>query len=203
MQPQAFGFILRISIDRRGRMVFDSLAISGLRIATPQRLGDERGWFSEVFRHDLFQQEIGAEAFVQHNVSFSRAAHTVRGLHFQLEPKAQGKLVWCQKGRIMDVAVDLRGSSATYGRHVSVELSEENGRRIWIPAGFAHGFCTLEPDCEVAYMVTDYYSPEHDRGLSWCDPALGIDWPATTVDAILSEKDRAHPSLSELRAVFP
>ena len=184
-------------------MRFESFDIDGLRLVTPRRHGDDRGWFSEVFREDLFRAEVGDVHFVQHNQSFSAPKGTVRGLHFQIPPKAQGKLVRCPRGRILDVAVDLRAASPTFGRHAAVELSAENGRQLWVPVGFAHGFCTLEPDCEVAYLVSEYYSPEHDRGLSWSDPALAIDWPVTEDAAILSPKDRGLPGLAELGPVFP
>lgn len=183
-------------------MRFERLGISGLLAVTPKRHGDERGWFSEVFREDLFRAEAGNVHFVQHNQSYSAPKGTVRGLHFQLEPRAQGKLVRCSRGRILDVAVDLRASSPTFGRHAAVELSAENGRQLWIPAGFAHGFCTLEPDCELAYLVTDTYSPEHYRGLRWNDPALAVDWPVDEAEAVLSPKDRVQPLLSELGPVF-
>lgn len=183
-------------------MHFDRVEIPGLLLITPKRHGDDRGWFSEVFREDLFHREVPGTRFVQHNQSHSKPKGTVRGLHFQLEPRAQGKLVRSSRGRILDVVVDLRSSSPTFGRHLAVELSAENGRQLWIPAGFAHGFCTLEEDCELAYLVTDYYSPEHDRGLAWNDPALGIDWPVTAEDAVLSPKDSRQPSLAELGDVF-
>lgn len=183
-------------------MKFDQFPIAGLLLVTPVRHGDDRGWFSEVFRDDLFTAAAGPIRFIQHNQSFSATQGTVRGLHFQLEPRAQGKLVRCPRGRILDVAVDLRASSPTYGRHVAVELSAENGRQLWVPSGFAHGFCTLEPNSEIAYLVTDYYSPEHDRGLRWNDPALGIDWPVSAEDAVLSAKDVRQPLLSELGTVF-
>lgn len=183
-------------------MHFDSLRPSGPVLVTPKRHGDERGWFSEVFRDDLFRANVTDVTFVQHNRSYSKPKGTVRGLHFQLEPRAQGKLVSCPRGRILDVAVDLRASSPTFGQHVAIELSAEDGRQLWVPAGFAHGFCTLEPDCEVAYMVTDTYSPEHDRGLRWNDPALGIGWPVRTEEAVLSPKDERQPLLAELGKVF-
>lgn len=184
-------------------MQFDSFSISSLLLVTPKRHGDERGWFSEVFREDMFCEVAGDVRFVQHNQSFSAPKGTVRGLHFQLPPRAQGKLVRCLRGRLLDVAVDLRASSPTYGQHVAVELSAETGRQLWVPPGFAHGFSTLTPDCELAYLVTDYYSPEHDRGLRWNDPALGIDWPVGEAEAVLSAKDRTQPLLAELGPVFP
>ena len=183
-------------------MTFDRFDIASLLLITPKRHGDERGWFSEVFREDLFREAAGDVHFVQHNQSYSKPKGTVRGLHFQLAPHAQGKLVRCPRGRVLDVAVDLRAASPTHGRHVAVELSAENGRQLWVPPGFAHGFCTLEEDCELAYMVTNYYSPEHDRGLRWNDPALGIEWPVAEADAILSPKDTRQPLLAELGTVL-
>ncbi len=128
---------------------------------------------------------------------------TVRGLHFQLDPRAQGKLVRCIVGAIFDVAVDIRRGSPSYGQHVAAELSAENGCQLWIPPGFAHGFATLRPDTVIAYKVTDFYSAEHDRGLLWNDPALGIRWPVEPDWAVLSAKDRQQPELAALDAVFP
>lgn len=156
----------------------------------------------ETFRVDLFDEFLGKVQFVQDNQSLSRDVGTVRGLHFQLNPKAQGKLVRCISGAILDVAVDIRDGSPTYGQHVAVELSAENAHQLWIPSGFAHGFCTLEPNSEISYKVTDYYSPEHDRGLLWNDKALGIPWPVDEERAILSEKDRVLPPLSALGPHF-
>lgn len=183
-------------------MEFSFLEPAGLVAITPKRHGDARGWFSEVFRDDLFRAHVADVAFVQHNQSYSAPKGTVRGLHFQLEPRAQGKLVRCPRGRVFDVAVDLRASSPTFGQHAAIELSAENGRQLWIPTGFAHGFCTLEDDCELAYLVTDYYSPEHDRGLAFDDPALAIAWPVAAADAVLSPKDRVQPRLADLGTVF-
>lgn len=183
-------------------MKFERLDIPGLLLITPKRHGDDRGWFCEEFREDLFRAEVGDIAFVQHNRSLSRPQGTVRGLHFQLPPRTQGKLVGCPHGRVLDVAVDLRASSPTYRRHVAVELSAENGRRLWIPAGFAHGFATLEDDSELSYMVTDYYSPAHDRGVRWNDPAFDIAWPIPAEAAVLSPKDARQPFLAELGPVF-
>src|SRR5690606_35750831 len=149
----------------------------------------------ETFREDLFQERAGAVRFVQDNQSFSAEAGTVRGLHFQLPPTAQGKLVSCAAGALFDVAVDIRRGSPTYGQHVVAELTAENGKQLWVPAGFAHGFCTLVPDTIISYKVTDYYSREHDRGLLWNDPAIGIDWPVTAAGAVLSDKDGRQPPL--------
>ncbi len=183
-------------------MQFAPLPVSGLLEIVPRRHGDARGYFVETFRQDLFEAAVGPVVFVQDNQSMSAEVGTVRGLHFQLNPRAQGKLVRCLVGAILDVAVDIRRGSPTCGQHVKVELSADNGHQLWVPPGFAHGFCTLEPNTVIAYKVTDYYSPEHDRGLSWNDPALGIDWPVAEDKAILSAKDRVQPLLSELDADF-
>lgn len=164
-------------------------------LITPGRLSDSRGYFAETFRHDLFQAACGDHVFVQENQSLSVEAGTVRGLHFQIGPAAQGKLVECIAGALLDVAVDIRHGSPTFGRHVSTELSADNGRQLWIPAGFAHGFCTLVPETRINYKVTQYYSKEHDRGILWNDPDIGISWPVQPQDAVLSDKDRALPSL--------
>lgn len=175
--------------------------IEGPLVRTPERHEDDRGWFAETFRLDRFEAEAGNVTFFHHSRSLSRLKGTVRGLHFQVEPAAQGKLVQVSRGRIFDVAIDLRSLSTTYGRHVAVDLSADNGRQLWIPVGFAHVFCTLEDDCEVAYMLTDY-SLRHERGLRWDDPALAIRWPVDTDRAILSARDKKQPSLAELGAVF-
>ncbi|WP_422925760.1 dTDP-4-dehydrorhamnose 3,5-epimerase [Singulisphaera sp. PoT] len=183
-------------------MHLESLEISDLVLINPKRHEDDRGWFSEVFREDFFRSKVADVKFVQHNRSLSRPKGTVRGLHYQLEPRAQGKLVQCTRGRVLDVAVDLRKASSTFGQHVAVELTAKNGRQLWIPVGFAHGFCTLEDDCELSYMVTDYYSPEHDRGLRWNDPELAIEWPVEESSALLSPKDMGQPLLASLGQVF-
>lgn len=183
-------------------MQFDATSIPEVIAITPKKFGDGRGYFMETFRHDLFEKNIGPFKLVQDNQSFSAQAGTIRGLHFQLEPRAQGKLVRCVAGSLLDVAVDIRRGSPTYGRHVAVELTAQNGRQLWVPPGFAHGFCTLMPDTEISYKVTDYYSAEHDRGLSWNDPALGISWPVSAQAVVLSEKDRNQPRLSEMPDAF-
>ena len=183
-------------------MLFERLNIDGPILIVPKKFGDSRGYFMETFRASLFEAEVGQFTFVQDNRSMSAEVGTVRGLHFQLEPKAQGKLVSCTAGALLDVAVDIRSGSPTYGQFVAEELSAENARELWVPPGFAHGFCTLEPNTVISYKVTDYYSPEHDRGLSWNDPALGIDWPVSADRAILSDKDRKQPTLAALGSVF-
>ncbi|WP_181707955.1 dTDP-4-dehydrorhamnose 3,5-epimerase [Chthonobacter rhizosphaerae] len=184
-------------------MQIDTTAVADVLILTPRRFGDDRGWFSEVYRDDVFREAAGDVTFVQDNQSLSRAAGTVRGLHFQRHPKAQGKLVRCVRGALLDVAVDIRVGSPTFGRHVAVELSADNGRQLWLPVGFAHGFCSLQPDTEILYKVTDTYSAADDGGILWDDPDLGIAWPVAPDAAVLSEKDRRLPRLSELPPLFP
>jgi dTDP-4-dehydrorhamnose 3,5-epimerase len=166
------------------------------------RHGDDRGYFSEIFRQTVFDDVVGQVAFVQENESLSDRAGTVRGLHFQLNPFAQGKLVRCLTGAIYDVAVDLRAGSRTQGRWVAATLTAERGNQLWIPAGFAHGFCTLLPGTRVCYKVTAYYSPEHDRGLAWDDPDIGIAWPEIADSDTLSGKDRLQPRLADLPPCF-
>ncbi|MCB1521381.1 MAG: dTDP-4-dehydrorhamnose 3,5-epimerase [Hyphomicrobiaceae bacterium] len=178
------------------------LNIPEVLLLTPVQHRDERGFFSEVFTVRRMAEAGIAATFVQENHSLSRQKGVVRGLHFQTDPHAQGKLVRVVKGSIFDVAVDLRTGSPTYGRHVSAVLSADNWTSIWVPPGFAHGFCTLEPDTEVIYKVTAYYAPECDKGLKWDDPALAIDWPVERDTAILSPKDLAQPLLSELPPYF-
>jgi len=180
----------------------DKLKIQDIILITPKKIGDNRGYFMEAFREDSFHAYAGPFRFVQDNRSFSAEAGTVRGLHFQLPPKAQGKLVSCTAGALLDVAVDIRQGSATYGQYVAAELTAENGEQLWVPPGFAHGFCTLRPETIISYKVTDYYSPEHDRGLFWDDPAIGIDWPVKPEEAVLSEKDKKLPLLSDLPVSF-
>ncbi|MXQ12906.1 dTDP-4-dehydrorhamnose 3,5-epimerase [Microvirga makkahensis] len=177
-------------------------AIPDVKIVTPKRFVDHRGFFSEVYSRRCFFEAGITEEFVQDNLSLSTAAGTVRGLHFQSHPFAQAKLVRVTRGRIMDVAVDIRRSSPSYGQHVAVELSSENGRQLLIPVGFAHGFCTLEADTEVQYKATAYYSAPHNHGIAFDDPALGIEWPVRSAQAILSDKDRKQPRLEELTVCF-
>lgn len=183
-------------------MNFESFDVAGPTAVQPLRHGDARGYFAETFRADQFANAVGEFEFVQENESLSAKVGTVRGLHFQAEPFAQGKLVRCIAGALLDVAVDIRVGSPTYGRWIAVQLSPQNGSQLWVPPGFAHGFCTLEPDTVIAYKVTAYYSHEHDRGLAWDDPAIGIVWPAVADPETLSGKDRAQPNLAELGAHF-
>ena len=183
-------------------MKVESLAIAGVKLITPQIFRDERGFFSETWNARSFEQAGILGAFVQDNHALSRLQGTVRGLHFQLEPMAQDKLIRCMRGAILDVAVDIRRSSPTFGQHVSAILSGKNWAQLWVPKGFAHGYLTLEPDTEVAYKVTEYYSPAHDRGILWNDPALAIDWPVDAARAQLSAKDTMQPKLQDVTALF-
>ncbi|MCC3245478.1 dTDP-4-dehydrorhamnose 3,5-epimerase [Methylocystis sp. WRRC1] len=183
--------------------MFEDLEIEGLKLVTPKKFGDERGFFSETYNASTWEKAGLHYKFVQDNHSLSRDVGTVRGLHFQTAPFAQDKLVRVVQGRILDVAVDLRRSSPTFGRHVAVELSKENWRQLLVPIGFAHGFVTLEPDTEVLYKVTNFYSPQHDCGLAWDDPDLGVAWPDVAKNAVLSAKDQKWPRLRDLPEVFP
>jgi len=183
-------------------MDFVKFNIPDLLLIEPGRIGDERGFFSETFRNDRFQAEAGNVLFVQDNHSRSAEKGTIRGLHFQKNPRAQGKLIRVTRGAILDVAVDIRHGSPTYGRYEAVELSESNWRQLWVPPGFLHGFCTLVDDVEVIYKVTEYYSREHDAGVRWDDPGIGVPWPVKATDAILSAKDSTAPLLIALGKEF-
>ncbi|AHI24764.1 dTDP-4-dehydrorhamnose 3,5-epimerase [Komagataeibacter swingsii] len=165
--------------------------IAGMILLTPPRFGDERGYFSETF-NAARMKEIGIPGpFVQDNHSLSRQRGVIRGLHCQLSPHAQGKLVRCTRGSIWDVGVDIRTGSPTFGQWVGATLSEENGSQLWIPTGFLHGFCTLSENAEVQYKCTDFWDRDCERSVRWDDPLLAIDWPVAEKDAILSEKDAA------------
>ena len=183
-------------------MHIEHLIIPDVKMLTPKKHSDHRGFFSEVYsRKALTTAGIDIE-FVQDNHSLSSAKGTVRGLHFQTPPFAQGKLVRVVRGSVFDVAVDLRQSSPTYGKHVSIILSSEAWNQILVPIGFAHGFMTLEPDTEVIYKVSDCYAPDYDKGLLWNDPTLGIIWPIAESTAIVSEKDRRQPQFAEFATPF-
>jgi dTDP-4-dehydrorhamnose 3,5-epimerase len=180
----------------------EAAEIPDVKIVTPHRFCDQRGFFCETYTRRAFS-EIGiGEEFVQDNHVLSIAVGTVRGLHFQIEPFAQAKLVRVARGRILDVAVDLRQSSPSFGKHVAIELSEEDGRQLFVPVGFAHGYVTRTPECEVFYKVTQYYSPAHERALAFDDPGLGIDWGISPERAALSDKDRKNPRLSDVSELF-
>jgi dTDP-4-dehydrorhamnose 3,5-epimerase len=183
-------------------MNIEHLEIPGPLLLTPRRIGDSRGFFSETFRKDALAELGFADEFVQDNHSMSSEAGVVRGLHFQTPPFAQAKLVRVVRGRMLDVAVDLRLGSPSYGRSVAVELSALNWAQLLIPVGFAHGFCTLEPMTEVVYKVTAPYAPAHDLGILWHDPDLEIAWPVTPETAIVSDKDRRQPRLKDYRSPF-
>lgn len=183
-------------------MHISDTALPGVKLIQPVRHGDARGYFSEVFREEALVKAGIDMRFVQENQSLSAAVGVVRGLHFQVAPMAQAKLLRVVAGAILDVAVDIRRSSPTYGKHVAVVLSAAEGNQLFIPEGFAHGFCTLEPDSLVIYKVNRYWSPEHERGLLWNDPALAIDWRLGGREPVLSEKDRHYPGIADLPAYF-
>lgn len=177
-------------------------ALPGPLLVEVRRFGDARGAFSETWSRRDFAAIGIDDDFVQDNWSRSERVGTVRGLHFQSPPRAQAKLVRVLRGAILDVAVDLRRSSRFFGRHVAVELTEGDGRALYVPEGFAHGFCTLLPNTEIAYKVTDDYAPDCDGGVAWDDPSLGIDWPVMPSEAVLSDKDRRLPPLASLPKIF-
>lgn len=182
--------------------MFTRLAIPDVILVEPKRFGDHRGFFSETFHADRYTEAGIDGPFVQDNHSLSKEQGVLRGLHFQIDPSPQGKLVRCTAGCILDVAVDIRTGSPTYGQHVKAELTADNGHQLWVPVGFAHGFVTLTPDTEVQYKVTGYYDPEADRGLAWDDPALNIDWGLASSAPVLSDKDQKHPVLTDLPEYF-
>lgn len=177
-------------------------AIDGVLLLSSVRHEDERGYFLESFRLSALEAAGVRAAFVQDNESCSRTRGTLRGLHFQLPPRAQGKLVRVVRGAVLDVAVDLRRASATFGQHVAVELSAEAANQLWVPPGFAHGVCTLVPETIIVYKVTDYWSPQHERTLRFDDPALGIAWPFPADSLLLNARDKLAPALAELDAYF-
>jgi len=176
------------------------LKLTDAFVLEPVVHGDHRGFFMESYNDLLFKQHGITYNFIQDNQSLSAEAGVLRGLHYQLNPKAQTKLIRVLTGAIYDVIVDIRKSSPTFGRWVGVILSEHNHRQLLVPKGFAHGFCTLVPNTQVLYKVDEYYSPENDRGILWNDPALGIDWP--TSNPTLSDKDQRHPLLKDAEMNF-
>ena len=176
--------------------------MSKVLLLKTRRFGDSRGWFAETYNAARFSGLGISETFVQDNHSFSATQGTLRGLHFQTPPHAQAKLVRCTRGRILDVAVDVRRGSPTYGKWVGAELSAENGDQLFVPVGFAHAFLTLTPDCEVVYKVSGLYAPANDGGIRWNDPTIAIDWPLPQGGATLSDKDAALPLLAEFDSPF-
>lgn len=183
-------------------MEFHTFDVNGPLEIIPKKIEDNRGYFSEIFRINTFRHYVPAVEFVQDNQSLSEKSGTIRGIHFQSRPAAQGKLVRCLAGQLLDVAVDLRRDSPTFKRWVSVILSPEQNNQLWVPIGFGHAFCTLEPKTIISYRVTNYYSPENDRGVAWDDPDIGIDWPNVADASTLSTKDRHQPRATELPAYF-
>lgn len=183
-------------------MEVERLSIPGLLVLTPRKFGDHRGFFSEVWSRRAFADAGLDFHFVQDNHSMSAQVGTVRGLHYQSPPHAQTKLIRCTRGRIRDVAIDIRKGSATFGQHAVVDLDPANWKQLLVPTGFAHGFVTLEPDSEVLYKVDSGYAPDHDAGLYWADPALNIDWGVDVAQAVVSEKDKALPRWDEFDSPF-
>lgn len=170
--------------------------LNGVMVIEPKIFGDHRGWFTETYNEENFKKAGIDTVFIQDNHSFSATKGTLRGLHYQKDPKAQTKLVRCTKGSIFDVAIDIRKESPTYGEWYGVELSEENKKQLLVPKGFAHGFMTLTDNAEVQYKVDELYSPEHDRGIIWSDPEIGIEWPFD-IQPVLSAKDEKAPLLKD------
>ena len=183
-------------------MEFRKFSIDGPLEIVPRKIEDGRGYFSELFRLDQFRRTAGTIDFVQDNQSLSVRPGTIRGIHFQTHPRAQGKLVRCLAGSAFEVAVDLRRDSPTFGKSVSIVLKSETNNQFWIPVGFGHVFCTLEPRTIIGYRVTDYYSPENEFGVAWNDPDIAIDWPDVVDPDSLSAKDRQQPSLADLPNYF-
>lgn len=181
-------------------MKVTSLHLQGAAILEPVVHGDNRGFFMESYNEEVMQKAGVNFQFIQDNQSLSAEVGVLRGLHYQLNPKAQTKLIRVLSGVIYDVIVDVRRSSPTFGQWVGVILSEYNKRQLLVPKGFAHGFCTLVPNTQVLYKVDEYYSPENDRGILWNDPSLGIDWPVA--NPVLSDKDKRHPLLKDAELNF-
>ena len=177
--------------------------IPAVKIIVPARHGDHRGMFSETYNRQVFAEFGLDHEFVQDNQSLSADRGTLRGLHYQTPPFGQDKLVRVIRGAILDIAVDLRRDSPTFRQHVAIRVSAEEGNQVFVPIGFAHGFCTLEPDTEVIYKVTNYYAPDHDAGIIWNDSEIGIDWPVDAAGITLSDKDRKLPSLKDVVDTLP
>jgi dTDP-4-dehydrorhamnose 3,5-epimerase len=183
-------------------MRVERTSIEGVLIVRPQKIGDHRGFFSETFKASALAPYGVAHDWPQDNHSFSAQRGVVRGLHFQCPPAAQAKLLRVIRGAIFDVALDLRKASPTYGRHTAIELSADNWAQLYVPAGFAHGFCTLTEDTELLYKVSAQYAPAEEGGVLWRDPALAISWPVSNEAAILSARDRDWPLLKDFVSPF-
>ncbi len=183
-------------------MHIEKLKLPGTLLITPKKFGDERGFFSETFKAKQFNEAVPGVTFLQDNHSLSRDVGVLRGLHFQTPPFAQGKLVRVSAGKVLDIIVDIRRGSPTYGQHIAVELSQANWKQLWVPAGFAHAFITLEPDTEFLYKVTNPYAPNNDAGIRFDDPELAIEWPMPVADIILSPKDTQLPNLKNIDNPF-
>lgn len=183
-------------------MEFRTFDIEGPLEVVPRKIEDDRGYFTEIFRLAPFMERAGNVVFVQENQSLSVRPGTLRGIHFQSHPMAQGKLVRCLAGSVLDVAVDLRRDSPSYGRWISTILTPEANNQLWVPIGFGHAFCTLLPNSIIGYRVTNYYSPEDDKGVAWDDPEIGVDWPNLVDPSTLSAKDQTQPPLADLPAYF-
>lgn len=183
-------------------MLVEDTPLSGVKLITPRRFGDNRGFFSESYSVKALAEHGIDTVFVQDNHSLSMTEGTIRGLHFQNPPHAQDKLVRCGRGRLFDVAVDIRKGSPTYGQWFGAELSFENGRQLLIPKGFAHGFVTREPETEIIYKCSDYYHPETEGALIWNDPDIGIDWQIGTLSPVLSAKDAVAGTLAGFESAF-
>ena len=177
-------------------------AIPDVKVLVPKQFKDHRGFFSEVYNSKVLKDLGIAPHFIQDNHSLSVEKGVLRGLHYQIPPTAQDKLIRVVRGAILDVAVDVRRASPTFGKHVAVEISADNWQQIFVPVGFAHGFVTLEPNTEVLYKVSAPYSPAHERGVKWNDPALRIPWGVEESQAILSGRDQNHPPLAEVKDFF-
>ncbi len=183
-------------------MKVERLSIPEVFVVTPPKYGDARGFFSEIYNAAAFAGVGIDQAFVQDNQSLSSQRGVLRGLHCQIGPNTQGKLVRVLRGSIWDVAVDIRRGSPTYGQYAAALLSAENWSQIWVPGGFLHGFCTLEPDTEVVYKVTAPYDKAAERGVIWNDPDLALPWPISADEAVLSDKDKVLPRLSDCDAWY-
>ena len=194
--------VTRERVALMGTLDIRDTELSGLKIMTPKRFGDARGFFSETYSRREWAEAGIDLRFVQDNHAYSADKGTLRGLHYQIPPMAQDKLVRVARGAILDVAVDLRKGSSTFKRHVSTVISAKNWNQLLVPMGFAHGYVTLEPDTEVLYKTNNFYSPEHERGILWNDPDLAIDWGIDEGRAIVSERDRALPKLSATVDLF-